>query len=649
MGKIKISAADLYTGTLEAARFPTTLPAVSGANLTNLDASNLATGSVSASLLPLASGSTRGALIVGSNLTLTSGTVSLSSGNVTAALGYTPLDAAEKAAVNGVASLGADGKIPSAQLPAIAITDTFVVASQSAMLALTAEKGDVAVRTDLSKCFILKGSDATTLANWEELLTPGDAVLSVNSKTGAVTLSTTDISEGTNLYWTTARFDDRLATKTTDNLTEGSSNVYWTASRFNTAFSGKSTSDLTEGTNLYWTNTRFDDRLASANLNADNLSSGTVNLNRLSGITNTQIASDASIAYGKLNLAGNLVNADISASAAIDWTKVSKTGSSLADLGTRSASDLSTGTLPNARFPATLPTASGANLTALNASNLGSGTVPLARLSEITNTEIATAAAIAWSKLDKAGSSLADLATRSASDLSSGTLPDARFPVTLPAVSGVNLTSLNASNLASGTVPLARLSGITNTEISASAAIAWSKLDKTGSSLADLGTRTTANLTDFPAQASNSGKYLTTNGTSLSWGTVSSVPTTRSFAQLVVLGDLNAHAAAGGTHDFFMNTDGAKTLRKIIVSCPATAASGSIVVDVRLISSQGGSATSLFPTKTKPTITCNGGAAWAILVDSSLETLAISDNSMIVVTITSAPAGCTDLRVEFYE
>lgn len=42
--------------------------------------------------------------------------------------------------------------------------------------------------------------------------------------------------------------------------------------------------------------------------------------------------------------------------------------------------------------------------------------------------------------------------------------------------SGANLTSLNASNLSSGTVPLGRLSGITNTEISSSAAIADSKL-----------------------------------------------------------------------------------------------------------------------------------------------------------------------------
>jgi hypothetical protein len=45
-----------------------------------------------------------------------------------------------------------------------------------------------------------------------------------------------------------------------------------------------------------------------------------------------------------------------------------------------SASDLSTGTLPDARFPATLPALNGSALTALNASNLASGTVPTARL-----------------------------------------------------------------------------------------------------------------------------------------------------------------------------------------------------------------------------------------------------------------------------
>ena len=55
-----------------------------------------------------------------------------------------------------------------------------------------------------------------------------------------------------------------------------------------------------------------------------------------------------------------------------------------------------------------------------------------------------------WAQINKATSSLADLATRSASDLSSGTLPDAQFPTTLPAVSGANLTGvLKPANIGS--------------------------------------------------------------------------------------------------------------------------------------------------------------------------------------------------------
>jgi len=62
-------------------------------------------------------------------------------------------------------------------------------------------------------------------------------------------------------------------------------------------------------------------------------------------------------------------------------------------------------------------------------------------------------------------------------------LPAANLTGTIAAISGVNLTNLNASNLASGTVPVARLSGITNTQIDPAAAIAYSKLNLSGSIL----------------------------------------------------------------------------------------------------------------------------------------------------------------------
>ena len=94
-----------------------------------------------------------------------------------------------KGANSGIATLDATGKIITTQLPALAITETTVVASEAAMLALTAQVGDVAVRSDESKSYILTASPASTLANWQVLLSPPNAVLSVDGRTGAVTLS----------------------------------------------------------------------------------------------------------------------------------------------------------------------------------------------------------------------------------------------------------------------------------------------------------------------------------------------------------------------------------------------------------------------------------------------------------------------------
>lgn len=59
-----------------------------------------------------------------------------------------------------------------------------------------------------------------------------------------------------------------------------------------------------------------------------------------------------------------------------------------AGLTTLNASNVSSGTLPDARFPATLPNISGANLTNLNASNVSSGTLNNATLSAVPNSAL---------------------------------------------------------------------------------------------------------------------------------------------------------------------------------------------------------------------------------------------------------------------
>ena len=101
-------------------------------------------------------------------------------------------------AEGNLVAVGADGKISETLLPKIAITDTHVVADEAEMLALTAEKGDVAIRSDLNRSFILKQAPADNLANWLELKSPECTVFSVNGKTGDIVLSTTDVKEGEN-------------------------------------------------------------------------------------------------------------------------------------------------------------------------------------------------------------------------------------------------------------------------------------------------------------------------------------------------------------------------------------------------------------------------------------------------------------------
>jgi hypothetical protein len=155
-----------------------------------------------------------------------------------------------------------------------------------------------------------------------------------------------------------------------------------------------------------------------------------------------------------------------------------------------------------------------------------SGGVPAWAL--LVNANIDPAAAIAWTKIDKTGSSLADLATRSASDLSSGTLPDGRFPATLPAISGANLTNLDASDLASGTVPDARLSANVarrdqnNTFDAGSGASTLTVQSSTGNAALTAATSNAANSAQFAAQSQN-GSVLSfgrdNSGASISMGT----------------------------------------------------------------------------------------------------------------------------------
>lgn len=101
---------------------------------------------------------------------------------------------ADFAALLGTKADLVSGFVPSSQLPAVAITDVYVVASQSEMLGLTAQTGDVVVRTDILRNYVHNSGTEGTLADWTELLVPtGSPVVSVNSMTGAIILGYADV------------------------------------------------------------------------------------------------------------------------------------------------------------------------------------------------------------------------------------------------------------------------------------------------------------------------------------------------------------------------------------------------------------------------------------------------------------------------
>jgi hypothetical protein len=63
------------------------------------------------------------------------------------------------------------------------------------MLALTAQRGDVAIRSDIAKSYILATDSPSTLADWKEFIATGQ-VVSVAGKTGVVALTKADVGLG---------------------------------------------------------------------------------------------------------------------------------------------------------------------------------------------------------------------------------------------------------------------------------------------------------------------------------------------------------------------------------------------------------------------------------------------------------------------
>ena len=142
----------------------------------------------------------------------------------------------------------------------------------------------------------------------------GNLVVSVNGESGTVILDTDDIAEGNAKYYSSTLFNTDLATKTTNNLTEGGSNLYYTNNRVQTVVTNNteqfikadSTDTLTNkaGDISQWTNdvgyltTEFDNQLLS--FSTPNLTISSGNTVDISGLANSLDTDD--ITEGSTNL-----------------------------------------------------------------------------------------------------------------------------------------------------------------------------------------------------------------------------------------------------------------------------------------------------------------------------------------------------------
>jgi hypothetical protein len=104
----------------------------------------------------------------------------------------------------------------------------------------------------------------------------------------------------------------------------------------------------TAGTLAQWTSSSA---IGNATAVPASLLTGTIAAARLPQFTGGDVVTSGAGSVLLAIQSGVISNVHVNASAAIAWTKISKSGSSLADLTTRSASDLSSGNLAYARMP----------------------------------------------------------------------------------------------------------------------------------------------------------------------------------------------------------------------------------------------------------------------------------------------------------
>lgn len=111
-------------------------------------------------------------------------------------------------AANGIATLNASTKLTDGQIPAVTIGDIFTAASEAAMLALTATKGDICKRTDNGHSYMLTTDSPGTLADWVDIITYASDSDKLGGNAAALysLIAATETINGNKTFTGTAKF-----------------------------------------------------------------------------------------------------------------------------------------------------------------------------------------------------------------------------------------------------------------------------------------------------------------------------------------------------------------------------------------------------------------------------------------------------------
>ncbi len=409
-----LNASNLTSGTIPDARFPATLPAVSGANLTN----------VLHDIVDDTSPQLGGGLDLNGNSITGTGNIQISGSITATSLSGTGANVTGILTTN-IVNYG-DGFI---SLPDLSVT----TAGSPLQLGALAYNNTNGVFTFTPPDIEGQSRQAFSVGTANTPLQIG--AISYNSGTGVFTYTPPDLSSYVQTN-SNPTFTNVTATNVSASSSITANKFYGDGSQLTGLVAAGVGIEVKDSGSVVGTAGTID---FGTNLSVSALSAGIVtvtsnvstyadsdvdtHLNQSTAATNELLSwngadydwvSDINVgninASGNVNVAGVLTYEDVTnvdsigiitarsgidATGTVTATTFSGSGSSLTSLN---ASQLSSGTIPDARFPATLPAVSGINLTNLNASNLNVGTIP-----------------------------------------------DARFPSVLPAVSGANLTNLPSS------------------------------------------------------------------------------------------------------------------------------------------------------------------------------------------------------------